>query len=192
MPKSGVEGGGEGGKQRLRKPHSWKNTETPSVPFFRLAVLIFLPVYVRKWCFFSILLNIRLNYMIDESTPFKLKGWPYMLCNGISLNFEAIFKLSLLCSFFAWSFCLCYFFAIPNYGKPLLAKVLPSEIVDFSYCLFASIGFCMGPMEMDKGSILKHFILKSGNFGGVVYIKDKWDSSLVRLLPLWYVGQMGS
>ena len=84
------------------------------------------------------------------------------------------------------------FFAIPNYGKPLLAKVLPSEIVDFSYCLLASIGLCMDPMEMDKGSILKHFILKSGNFGGVVYIEDKWDSSLMRLLLLWYVGQMGS
>ena len=59
-------------------------------------------------------------------------------------------------------------------------------------CWKALIGFCMGPIEMEKGSILKHFRLKSGNFGGVVCIKDKWDSSLVRLLPLRDVGQMGS
>ena len=40
--------------------------------------------------------------------PVRLRdGQPCL--NGISCSFEANFELLLLCSFFAWAFCLCYF-----------------------------------------------------------------------------------
>ena len=47
--------------------------------------------------------------------PSKLNGWSNMLFNGISHYLEANLEFLLLCYFFAWAFCLGYFYAFSNY-----------------------------------------------------------------------------
>ena len=74
-----------------------KSAQTLSVLFSGL--LFFLPVLYASTFFAFCCKN-------------WLKGCCNMLVNGISRYFEANFEVSLLCYFFAWTFCLHYFFTL--------------------------------------------------------------------------------
>ena len=72
-----------------------KVTDT-SVLFFRL----FIAFGHASTVFFCILL-LKFAHDMDEWITHKLKGWSYMLSNGISRYFGANFDFLLLCYFFA-------------------------------------------------------------------------------------------
>ena len=76
---------------------------------------------------------------MDEWTTRKLKGWSYLLFNGISRYFEANFDFLLLCYFFAGSFCLRYFTLFQLWVGVVDAKY------EIAKCKPCSLLFQIGP-----------------------------------------------
>ena len=79
--------------------HCWNNTQTPSLLFVVLTVLLFCP-WMRKPCFFlHFAVNWHIQLVIVWHNKFSIDGSCF-----VDTNFEKL----LLCNVFVCTFCMCY------------------------------------------------------------------------------------
>ena len=115
-----------------------KNAQTRR-RYFQACCANFLPVYT-SFLHFAVKNDIYDEWMdiLQAEIVVKLVFWWYF-----TTWFEAYFGLLLLCYFFAWTFCLCYFLLFfTTMWVPVLVNAPLSQSLCFTYIVCASMFKC--------------------------------------------------